>query len=157
MSTPWPIVFMGTPQIAAITLEQLIQGPDPVAGVVTQPDRPAGRGQRTYSIAGAKSCRKSRHSCCRSGKDPRSRISENFDGMEARDHCGCSLRTHPAQNDSRFSAIRMPQRTLFAIAKVPRGCTGCLDDHQWRVDSRGHNDETRRENGCWTDLPAGSH
>ena len=45
MSTPWPIVFMGTPQIAAVTLEQLIQGPDPVVGVVTQPDRPAGRGQ----------------------------------------------------------------------------------------------------------------
>jgi methionyl-tRNA formyltransferase len=47
MSTPWPIVFMGTPQIAAVTLEQLIQGPDTVAGVVTQPDRPAGRGQKS--------------------------------------------------------------------------------------------------------------
>jgi methionyl-tRNA formyltransferase len=47
MSTRWPIVFMGTPQIAAVTLEQLIQGPDPIAGVVTQPDRPAGRGQRS--------------------------------------------------------------------------------------------------------------
>jgi methionyl-tRNA formyltransferase len=47
MSTPWPIVFMGTPQIAAVTLEQLIQGPDPVVGVVTQPNRPAGRGQRS--------------------------------------------------------------------------------------------------------------
>ena len=46
MSTPWPIVFMGTPQIAAVTLEQLIQCPDTVAGVVTQPDRPAGRGQK---------------------------------------------------------------------------------------------------------------
>lgn len=49
MSTPWPIVFMGTPEIAATTLEQLIEGPDPVAGVVTQPDRPAGRGQRSVS------------------------------------------------------------------------------------------------------------
>ena len=38
---------MGTPQIAAVTLEQLTQGPDPVVGVVTQPDRPAGRGQRS--------------------------------------------------------------------------------------------------------------
>jgi methionyl-tRNA formyltransferase len=38
---------MGTPQIAAVTLEQLIQGPDPVVGVVTQPNRPAGRGQRS--------------------------------------------------------------------------------------------------------------
>lgn len=40
---------MGTPQVAAVTLEHLIQGPDPVVGVVTQPDRPAGRGQRRIS------------------------------------------------------------------------------------------------------------
>jgi methionyl-tRNA formyltransferase len=46
MPTIWPIVFMGTPGPAAATLERLIEGPDPVAGVVTQPDRPAGRGQR---------------------------------------------------------------------------------------------------------------
>jgi methionyl-tRNA formyltransferase len=46
MSTSWPIVFMGTPQIAADTLAELLAGPDPVAGVVTQPDRPAGRGQK---------------------------------------------------------------------------------------------------------------
>jgi methionyl-tRNA formyltransferase len=47
MSTSWPIVFMGTPQIAADTLAELLAGPDSVAGVVTQPDRPAGRGQKT--------------------------------------------------------------------------------------------------------------
>jgi methionyl-tRNA formyltransferase len=47
MAAPWRIVFMGTPQIAAATLEQLVQGPDPVVGVVTQPDRPSGRGQQT--------------------------------------------------------------------------------------------------------------
>ncbi|HXV49907.1 MAG TPA: methionyl-tRNA formyltransferase [Candidatus Binatia bacterium] len=49
MTAPWRIVFMGTPQIAAATLERLIKGPDPVIGVVTQPDRPAGRGQQTSS------------------------------------------------------------------------------------------------------------
>jgi methionyl-tRNA formyltransferase len=37
---------MGTPQPAAATLERLLEGPDPVVGVVTQPDRPAGRGQK---------------------------------------------------------------------------------------------------------------
>ncbi len=37
---------MGTPQPAAATLERLLEGPDPVAGVVTQPDRPSGRGQK---------------------------------------------------------------------------------------------------------------
>jgi len=49
MPTTWQIVFMGTPQIAAATLAELIQGPDPVVGVVTQPDRPAGRGQQNAS------------------------------------------------------------------------------------------------------------
>jgi methionyl-tRNA formyltransferase len=47
MSSSWPIVFMGTPEIAALTLLTLIEGPDPVVGVVTQPDRPIGRGQQT--------------------------------------------------------------------------------------------------------------
>ena len=47
MSNIWPIVFMGTPGVAAATLEQLIQGPDQVVGIVTQPDRPAGRGKQS--------------------------------------------------------------------------------------------------------------
>jgi methionyl-tRNA formyltransferase len=37
---------MGTPGIAADTLAALLDGPDRVVGVVTQPDRPAGRGQK---------------------------------------------------------------------------------------------------------------
>jgi methionyl-tRNA formyltransferase len=49
MSAPWRIVYMGTPQTAAITLDQLLLGPDPVVGVVTQPDRPSGRGQKSAS------------------------------------------------------------------------------------------------------------
>ena len=40
---------MGTPRSAAVTLERLLQGPDPVVGVVTRPDRPAGRGQKTIA------------------------------------------------------------------------------------------------------------
>lgn len=47
MSRFWPIVFMGTPETAAFSLEELFKGPDPVVGVVTQPDRPQGRGQRS--------------------------------------------------------------------------------------------------------------
>ncbi len=47
MSTTWPIVFMGTPRIAADTLDHLLIDPtDPVVGIVTQPDRPTGRGQK---------------------------------------------------------------------------------------------------------------
>ena len=47
MPLTWPIVFMGTPRIAADTLDHLLKQPDPIVGVVTQPDRPAGRGQRS--------------------------------------------------------------------------------------------------------------
>ena len=47
MAEPWRIVFMGTPQIAAATLEALLTGSDLIVGAVTQPDRPAGRGQHT--------------------------------------------------------------------------------------------------------------
>jgi methionyl-tRNA formyltransferase len=46
MTAPWRIIFMGTPSIAAASLEQLIAGPDTVVGVVTQPDSSAGRGQK---------------------------------------------------------------------------------------------------------------
>ncbi len=38
------IVYMGTPDIAATILERLLEGPDEVVMVVTQPDRPKGRG-----------------------------------------------------------------------------------------------------------------
>ena len=49
MASEWPIVFMGTPAIAAASLEELLKGPDPVVGIVTQPARPAGRGQKTIA------------------------------------------------------------------------------------------------------------
>jgi methionyl-tRNA formyltransferase len=40
------VVFFGTPQFAVPSLEQLIRSPHDVVGVVTQPDRPRGRGQK---------------------------------------------------------------------------------------------------------------
>ena len=40
------IVFFGTPAFAIPTLERLLVSPHPVVGIVTQPDRRRGRGQR---------------------------------------------------------------------------------------------------------------
>ncbi len=39
------IVFMGTPEFAVATLDRIIQAGHEVVGVVTTPDKPAGRGQ----------------------------------------------------------------------------------------------------------------
>ena len=41
------VVFFGTPAFAVPTLEALLASPHQVVGVVTQPDRPRGRGQKT--------------------------------------------------------------------------------------------------------------
>jgi methionyl-tRNA formyltransferase len=41
---PWRVVFMGTPAFARPILEALAARPDPVVGVVCQPDKPRGRG-----------------------------------------------------------------------------------------------------------------
>lgn len=43
---PLRIVFFGTPEFAVPSLRALIASRHPVVGVVTQPDRPRGRGQR---------------------------------------------------------------------------------------------------------------
>ena len=40
------LLFFGTPAFAVDTLDALLQSPHRVVGVVTQPDRPRGRGQR---------------------------------------------------------------------------------------------------------------
>ncbi|MGE0645816.1 MAG: methionyl-tRNA formyltransferase [Nitrospira sp.] len=40
------IVFMGTPEFAVPSLDALLKSDDQVVGIVTQPDRPKGRGQQ---------------------------------------------------------------------------------------------------------------
>ena len=42
---PLRVAFFGTPSFAVPTLEHLVQSSHTVAGVITQPDRPRGRGQ----------------------------------------------------------------------------------------------------------------
>ena len=46
MRPPWKLIFFGTPPFAIPTLKGLLEGPDPVVAVVTQPDRRKGRGQK---------------------------------------------------------------------------------------------------------------
>ena len=46
MVTPLRIVFFGTPQFAVPTLEAILASGHTLVGVVTQPDKPRGRGQK---------------------------------------------------------------------------------------------------------------
>ncbi|MBM3777465.1 MAG: methionyl-tRNA formyltransferase [Acidimicrobiia bacterium] len=51
MVTPLRILFFGTPAFAVPSLCRLVASPHLVAGVVCQPDRPSGRGQRITAPA----------------------------------------------------------------------------------------------------------
>ncbi|MDP3695352.1 MAG: methionyl-tRNA formyltransferase, partial [Desulfocapsaceae bacterium] len=44
--TYFRVIFMGTPDFAVPALRQLLNGPDKVVAIVTQPDRPKGRGKK---------------------------------------------------------------------------------------------------------------
>jgi len=44
--TSWRTIFMGTPDFACPTLQKLIDRGEQIVAVVTQPDRPKGRGQK---------------------------------------------------------------------------------------------------------------
>ncbi len=43
---PLRIIFMGTPDFAVPALQLLTDGPDRIVAVVSQPDRPKGRGRK---------------------------------------------------------------------------------------------------------------
>lgn len=45
------VIFMGTPEFAVLSLERLLQSSHEVVCVVTQPDRPAGRGHKVQASA----------------------------------------------------------------------------------------------------------
>ena len=43
---PWRLIFLGTPQFAVPSLSALLESGEEVVAVITQPDRPRGRGQK---------------------------------------------------------------------------------------------------------------
>ncbi len=43
---PWRLIFLGTPQFAVPSLAALLEAGEEVVAVITQPDRPRGRGQK---------------------------------------------------------------------------------------------------------------
>lgn len=45
-TSPWRLIFMGTPVFAVPSLEALLAAGEEVAAVVTQPDKPRGRGRK---------------------------------------------------------------------------------------------------------------
>jgi methionyl-tRNA formyltransferase len=51
LTSPLKIIFAGTPEFAALHLQALLESDHKVLGVYTQPDRPAGRGNKLQASA----------------------------------------------------------------------------------------------------------
>ena len=50
------IVYMGTPEFAVEPLRCLVEGGYNVVGVITMPDKPAGRGHKVQYLSGETVC-----------------------------------------------------------------------------------------------------
>jgi len=57
------IVFMGAPEFAVPTLKKLVQSSHKILAVVTQPDRPSGRGRELQAPPRQAVCGGIRHRC----------------------------------------------------------------------------------------------
>src|ERR687890_724065 len=95
------LVFMGTPESAVPTLRRCLDDGHEVVAVWTQPDRPAGRGNRPAAPPVKRFAR-----AVRVARGGRLR--------------GRRLRPHPAFAVPERAAARLPERPLLAAAEVPR-------------------------------------
>ena len=75
------IVFIGTPEFAVASLEALIEAGENVVGVITAPDKPAGRGKKLQGSAVKQCAEKTRFKiCC---KPPNLKDADFLDELKA--------------------------------------------------------------------------
>ena len=127
------IVFMGTPDFAVPTLEALYQSRHEVAAVVTQPDKPKGRGKAMamppvkekaleYGIPV--------YQPVRVRKDEA--FFEELTKIQPDVIVVIAFRPDSAGADSEPAEIRLYQHPCVASAKIPWGSPDPVGGHQWR-------------------------
>jgi hypothetical protein len=128
------IVFMGTPEFAVPSLDALLKGPDQVVGIVTQPDRPKGRGQVLTPSPVKLIAQRERIPLLQ----PTKMKDRDIIQLEARLYCGRSVRPYSASRNPVPSALWLYQCTRITVAEVPGSRTDSMGPHQWRNRNRHH-------------------
>lgn len=101
------VIFMGTPDFAVNTLEKIIEAGHEVMLVVTQPDKPKGRGN-TMQFPPVKECAVSHGlEVFQPGKNPGRCKCGIFEKVCARYHHSGGFRADSSKEYSRSSEIRM--------------------------------------------------
>jgi methionyl-tRNA formyltransferase len=126
------IVFAGTPEFAKVALEQLAQAGHEIVLVLTQPDRPAGRGMQLQPSAVKRCAQAHGWALCQ----PRSL---RLDGKFPQDALAAQTALVQAQADAMVVAaygLLLPQWVLDCMRSTPAQ-RGCLNIHgsllpRWR-------------------------
>ncbi len=135
------IVFFGTPEFAVPTLAALVAAGRVPVRVVTQPARPAGRGQRQQDPPVGRWAREQGLPVSQPERGARSRLPGGARDAESRRRGGGRLRADLPARAARPAAPRLRQSPRFAAAALARR----LAD-SGRIGSRRRAD--RGEHGC---------
>ena len=116
------IVFMGTPDFAVPTLTALIEGGHEVVAVVTQPDKPKGRGKAVLMTPVKEKAIEYEIPVYQpvNVRDPE--FVELLKTMKA------SI-VHPSEVHSGSSEIRLRECTRVPASEIPRGCPDPVGGH----------------------------
>ncbi len=154
------VVFAGTPEFAAAALEAIVSAGFPVPLVLTQPDRPAGRGMKLQASAVKQAAL--RHaipvaqppSLRRDGKSPEAAAAA-LDLLRTTPHDvigGRRLRTAAAPGSARHRAARLHQHPRFAAAALARCGAHPSRDRSRRRPDRHHDHADGRRARYRTDA-----
>lgn len=129
MSTPLSIVFAGTPVFAQRHLEALLESTHRVVGVLTQPDRPAGRGKKTAALSCKNAGAGRTTTPVTTPVSAANRRPGRYRGLGARRHGRGSLRltaSPPRCSTSRNMAVSMSTARCSRDGAVQRRSNGPL-------------------------------
>lgn len=101
------VVFMGTPDFSVGTLRELAKAGHEIAGVISQPDKPKGRGKNLQPTTGQRGGDGTGTSGISAPKSKRSGIYSGDERTESGcDRCG-GVRTDYSERDSAYAKIWM--------------------------------------------------
>ena len=132
------IVFMGTPDFACPTLQMLIDRGEHLVAVVTQPDRPKGRGQQLMPPPVKELAHPARHPGFSAGQGARPGFYRDHPRTAAGPDRRGRLRPDSPQVPAGYPAHGLHQCPCLAAAPLPRRRAAQLVHHQRRDRDRRH-------------------
>ena len=134
------VVFMGTPAFAAPSLEALANSDHEVVGVVTQPDRPKGRGQAVVSCPVKELALAKGLPVRQPDKIKSPEFLQQLSEWKPDVIAVTAFGRIPAQNNTGSPAHGVRQRAWIPVTRVPGRRPDPVGAHPWGHGNRHHHD-----------------